>query len=137
MNINTKIYLILMAVMVALTWPTTYLLNMVKDSWAFIPLAITVIAAYVWLMAIADAARDAMLAETKQPKVPKGFVLVPEALNEDKGFVLVPEALNEDFAKAVMVQHTLNGDDWSTANEAWGLVIAEARKLADSGVNLK
>lgn len=46
-----------------------------------------------------------------------------------QGF-LIPRALDEDFAKALLVQHTVDNSDYAIAMEAWELIVEEAAKRA-------
>lgn len=45
-----------------------------------------------------------------------------------KAALCIPRELTEDFAKAILVQHTLDDSDWDIATDAWGFIIAEAEK---------
>jgi hypothetical protein len=44
--------------------------------------------------------------------------------------LFIPPILDEEFAKAVLVQHTLDQDDWDIASEAWDHIVKEAAKRA-------
>lgn len=68
--------------------------------------------------------------------------LQPEAGSEKKArlaaaagqdgilYFRIPRALDEEFAKALLVQHTLDDMDYTIATEAWELIVAEAAKRA-------
>lgn len=42
--------------------------------------------------------------------------------------LVIPHKLDAAFAKAVCVVHTLTDDDWDFASQAWGFIVAEAKK---------
>lgn len=48
--------------------------------------------------------------------------------------VAVPVELDEEFAKAVLVQHTVDEDDMVYAFEAWDFIVEEARRRQAAGL---